>query len=76
MNNNKKYFYLPFATLLIYTFGAFFLLSINLGGVFLSPGDAVPLGVLPGLLATIFIMVVVIVLLFISAKKDSREKNE
>ena len=72
--DNNKYSYLPFATLLIYTFGAFFLLSINLGGVFLSPGNV--LSAKTTSFVTIFIMVVVIVLLFISAKKDSRVKNE
>ena len=75
MDNNKKYFYLPFATLLIYTFGVFFLFNTNAGGVFLSPGYA-PLGVGATLFVIVLIIVVVIVLLFLSAKKDSGGKNE
>ncbi len=75
MNNKKKYFYLPFASLLVYTFGAFFLFNFNSGGVSLSPGggtlgNGVSISIVSGILFLVLLM------LFFSVKKKNGEKNE
>ncbi len=71
----KRSFYLPFIALLTYTIGAFFLNSVSLGGVYLSPGGGSIFGSSAASVLTVGLLTIVVLTLFFSIRKKSREKN-
>jgi len=73
MEESIKFFYLPFAALLAYTFGIIFLSSASLNINF-SPGGAIIGGSTLGVLVTLLLFIVVLSLFF-SVKKKRRDKN-
>jgi len=76
LENTKKYFYLPFAALLVYTFGVFFIIGSSIGGgISLAPGgESFDDGTAS--ITGIIIAVIVIIMLFLSVRKKRGDKNE